>query len=146
MKKLLVITILFVFNWNVSIKAQSKVSKPNIIIIFTDDQGYQDVGVFGSPLIKTPNLDKMASDGMKFTDFYSASSICSPSRAALLTGAYPQRIGVPEVLWPNKSGGLSQEELTIADMLKTKNYATGCIGKWHLGDEAQYLPTNQYSV
>jgi len=143
MKKLLIIVILSVFSWNISIKAQSKTSKPNIIIIFTDDQGYQDVGVFGSPLIKTPNLDKMAAEGIKFTDFYSASSICSPSRAGLLTGAYPQRIGVPEVLWPNKQGGLSSEELTIADMLKTKNYATACIGKWHLGDEAQYLPTNQ---
>ncbi|ALJ06706.1 arylsulfatase [Pseudalgibacter alginicilyticus] len=131
------------FSWNVSVKAQSKTSQPNIIIIFTDDQGYQDIGVFGSPLIKTPNLDKMAADGIKFTDFYSASSICSPSRAALLTGAYPQRIGVPEVLWPNIAGGLSSEETTIADMLKTKNYATACIGKWHLGDEAQYLPTNQ---
>ncbi|WP_082379233.1 sulfatase family protein [Pseudalgibacter alginicilyticus] len=143
MKKLFIISILSIFSWNVSVKAQSKTSQPNIIIIFTDDQGYQDIGVFGSPLIKTPNLDKMAADGIKFTDFYSASSICSPSRAALLTGAYPQRIGVPEVLWPNIAGGLSSEETTIADMLKTKNYATACIGKWHLGDEAQYLPTNQ---
>ncbi|PQV50208.1 arylsulfatase A-like enzyme [Jejuia pallidilutea] len=143
MKKLVIITLLLVFSWNLSIKAQANASTPNIIIIFTDDQGYQDVGVFGSPLIKTPNLDKMASEGIKFTNFYSASSICSPSRAALLTGAYPQRIGVPEVLWPNIAGGLSSEETTIADMLKTKNYATACIGKWHLGDEAQYLPTQQ---
>ena len=128
---------------NMDLKAQQKPSSPNIIIFFTDDQGYQDVGVFGSPLIKTPNLDKMASDGIKFTDFYAASSVCSPSRAALLTGAYPPRVGVPKVLWPNLPGGLNSQELTIADMLKTKGYATACIGKWHLGDESQYLPTAQ---
>ena len=123
--------------------AQNKSDKPNIIIVFTDDQGYQDVGVFGSPLIKTPNLDNMAANGIKFTDFYAASSVCSPSRAALLTGSYPPRVGVPKVLWPNLPGGLNNQELTIADMLKTKGYNTACIGKWHLGDEAQYLPTKQ---
>ena len=85
----------------------------------------------------------MASDGIRFTDFYSASPVCSPSRAALLTGSYPPRVGVPKVLWPNLPDGLSNQELTIADMLKTKNYATACIGKWHLGDQAQYLPTMQ---
>ncbi|SHI70451.1 Sulfatase [Pseudozobellia thermophila] len=120
-----------------------KGSRPNIVIVFTDDQGYQDVGVFGSSLIKTPNLDTMAGNGIKFTDFYSASPVCSPSRAALLTGAYPPRVGVPKVLWPNLEGGLSNQEMTIADMLKAKGYATACIGKWHLGDEAQYLPTQQ---
>ena len=116
---------------------------PNIIIVFTDDQGYQDVGCFGSPLIKTPNLDKMAAEGMRFTDFYSASSVCSPSRAALLTGCYPLRVGVPRVLWPNLDGGLPTKEITIADMLKEKGYATACIGKWHLGDQPHYLPTAQ---
>ena len=123
--------------------AQNKSDKPNIIIVFTDDQGYQDVGVFGSPLIKTPNLDNMAANGIKFTDFYAASSVCSPSRAALLTGSYPPRVGVPKVLWPNLPGGLNNQELTIADMLKTKGYNTACIGKWHLGDQQQYLPTSQ---
>uniref|UniRef100_UPI004048ABD6 sulfatase family protein n=1 Tax=Mariniflexile sp. TaxID=1979402 RepID=UPI004048ABD6 len=141
--KLAVIAITVFLSCNFSLIGQNKESKPNVIIFFTDDQGYQDVGVFGSPLIKTPNLDKMAENGIKFTDFYSASSICSPSRAALLTGAYPPRVGVPEVLWPNLDGGLSSKELTIADMLKTKNYATACIGKWHLGDQPQYLPTAQ---
>jgi len=126
-----------------SMMAQSTTEKPNVIIIFTDDQGYEDVGVFGSPLISTPNLDTMAKNGMKFTDFYSASSVCSPSRAGLLTGAYPLRVGVPKVLWPNIPGGLSNEELTIADMLKTQDYATACIGKWHLGDKDQYMPTAQ---
>jgi len=126
-----------------SLNAQNKNSKPNFIIVFTDDQGYQDVGVFGSPLIKTPNLDKMAESGIQFTDFYSASPVCSPSRAALLTGAYPPRVGVPKVLWPNLPGGLPTEELTIADMLKPQNYATACIGKWHLGDKDQFMPTAQ---
>ncbi len=142
MKKILcVITI--ILSYNLPLLAQEKQAKPNVIIIFTDDQGYQDVGVFGSPLIKTPNLDKMAMDGIKFTDFYSASPVCSPSRAALLTGSYPPRVGVPKVLWPNKPGGLNNQETTIADMLKTKGYSTACIGKWHLGDEPQYLPTTQ---
>ncbi|MEP3836184.1 MAG: sulfatase [Algibacter sp.] len=139
--------IAFVFSAFLSCKmaliAQNITDKPNIIIVFTDDQGYQDVGVFGSPLIKTPNLDNMASNGIMFTDFYAASSVCSPSRAALLTGSYPNRVGVPQVLWPNLPGGLSNEEQTIADMLKKQNYATGCIGKWHLGDQQQYLPTSQ---
>ncbi|CAH8282427.1 arylsulfatase A [Mariniflexile fucanivorans] len=140
MNKVAVILIV-VFSWSYSIKAQSKTAKPNVIIIFTDDQGYQDVGVFGSPLISTPNLDNMAKNGIKFTDFYSASPVCSPSRAALLTGAYPARVGVTSVLWPNRPGGLSNQELTIADMLKAKNYATACIGKWHLGDKDEYMPT-----
>lgn len=140
----LILSLVIVFFSAISlVNAQSEQLKPNIIIFFTDDQGYQDVGVFGSPLIKTPNLDKMAADGIKFTAFYSASSVCSPSRAALLTGSYPPRVGVPKVLWPNLPGGLSNQELTIADMLKTKNYKTACIGKWHLGDQPQYLPTKQ---
>ncbi|WP_372652172.1 sulfatase [Draconibacterium sp.] len=117
--------------------------KPNVIIFFTDDQGYNDVGCFGSPLIKTPHLDQMANDGIRFTDFYSASSVCSPSRAALLTGCYPLRVGVPVVLWPASETGLAQSEVTIADMLKEQGYATACIGKWHLGDKPELLPTSQ---
>lgn len=142
-KSFLIGLVIVFSSYNMCLIAQSKSLSPNIIIFFTDDQGYQDVGVFGSPLIKTPNLDKMAENGIKFTDFYAASPVCSPSRAALLTGAYPPRVGVPKVLWPNLPGGLSNEELTIADMLKTKNYATACIGKWHLGDQPQYLPIAQ---
>lgn len=116
---------------------------PNIIIFFTDDQGYQDVGCFGSPLIKTPNLDRMAKEGVRFTNFYSAAPVCSPSRAALLTGCYPPRVGVPRVLWPNDTIGLNSKEITIADMLKTKGYTTACIGKWHLGDKPIFLPDQQ---
>ncbi len=116
---------------------------PNIIILFTDDQGYQDMGVFGSPNIKTPNLDRMASEGMRFTDFYVGASVCSASRAALLTGCYPQRVGVQGALRPNCEGGLDPKHVTIAEMLKSAGYATGAIGKWHLGDEKKYLPTNR---
>jgi len=114
---------------------------PNIVLIFTDDQGYQDLGCFGSPLIKTPHLDKMAAEGMRFTSFYSASSVCSPSRAGLLTGCYPVRVNVPRVLFPGSKTGLNPEEITIADLLKTKGYATACIGKWHLGHHPSMLPT-----
>jgi arylsulfatase A-like enzyme len=116
--------------------------KPNFIIIFTDDQGYQDLGVFGSPKIKTPNIDQMANEGMRFTDFYSAASVCTPSRAALLTGCYPERVGDLDVLFPHQNIGLNPEETTIAAMLKGIGYATACIGKWHLGHKKEFLPTS----
>lgn len=116
--------------------------KPNFVIIFTDDQGYQDVGCFGSPSIKTPSLDQMAAEGMRFTDFYSAASVCSPSRAALLTGCYPPRVGITRVLFPRDNIGLNPKELTIADILRERGYATACIGKWHLGHLPEFLPTS----
>ena len=114
---------------------------PNFVVIFTDDQGYQDVGCFGSPKIKTPHLDRMAAEGMKLTDFYSAASVCTPSRAALLTGCYPTRVSLPSVLFPRSKTGLHADEVTIAEILKAKGYATMCIGKWHLGFQKQFLPT-----
>ena len=118
--------------------------KPNIIVIFNDDQGYQDLGCFGSPDIKTPRIDQMAAEGMKFTSFMVASPVCSASRAALLTGCYPNRVGVPGVFFPNRDqGGLPPKQVTIAEMLKTVGYKTKAVGKWHLGDEPKYLPTNQ---
>jgi len=117
-------------------------SKPNFVIIFTDDQGYQDVGCFGSPSIKTPNLDRMAAEGMRFTDFYAAASVCSPSRAALLTGCYPPRVGITKVLFPRDNIGLNPNEITTADILKKQGYATACIGKWHLGHLPEFLPTS----
>lgn len=118
--------------------------EPNFIIIFTDDQGYGDIGVFGATDIATPNLDRMADEGVQFTNFYVGSSVCTPSRAALLTGSYPKRIGLQEgVLFPRDTTGLHPDEITIADLLKEKGYATACIGKWHLGRPETLLPTSQ---
>jgi arylsulfatase A len=118
---------------------------PNFIVIFTDDQGYQDVGCFGSPDIATPHLDRMARAGMRFTSFYVAAPVCTPSRAALLTGKYPKRLGMAKgVLFPHSGGnGLPPGEITLADHLKQKNYATACFGKWHLGHMDHVLPTAQ---
>jgi arylsulfatase A len=123
--------------------ALSQAAKPNFIIIFTDDQGYEDLGCFGSPLIKTPEIDKMAAEGARFSSFYSANAICSASRAALLTGRYPSRNGVFHVYYPGANKGLNAEEFTIAEVLKPAGYRTAIIGKWHLGDRPQFLPTTQ---
>jgi len=117
--------------------------RPNFIIIFTDDQGYQDVGCFGSPLIRTPNLDRMAAEGMKLTDFYVAAAVCSPSRAALLTGCYPPRVSITKVLFPEDDIGLNLTELTIANILKAHGYVCACVGKWHLGHLPEFLPSQQ---
>ncbi|MCZ6673097.1 MAG: sulfatase [Verrucomicrobia bacterium] len=120
---------------------------PNFVVIFCDDLGYGDLRAFGNPTIKTPNLDRMAEEGQKWTQFYSADPVCTPSRAGLLTGRYPIRNGMTSakrvVLFPDSSGGLPQEEITIAEVLKQKNYATAAIGKWHLGHLSQYLPMTQ---
>lgn len=116
---------------------------PNVVLIFVDDQGYQDLSSYGSPHIKTPNIDSLARDGMRFTSFYSAYCVCSASRASLMTGCYQPRLNMPGVLGPNSKVGLHPNEVTIADMLKTKDYATMCIGKWHLGDSPETLPTAQ---
>ncbi|VGO13823.1 Arylsulfatase [Pontiella desulfatans] len=128
-----------------ALSALSAQRPPNVIIVFTDDQGYQDIGCFGSPDIATPHLDQMAQEGMRFTDFHVAAPVCTPSRAALLTGKYPQRLGMAKgVLFPHSGDkGLAPEEITIAEQLKKKNYATACIGKWHLGHTERVLPTAQ---
>jgi len=121
--------------------------KPNIIIIFCDDLGYGDLGVFGHPTIQTPNIDNMAMEGQKWTNFYAAASVCTPSRAGLLTGRLPIRNGMCShkrgVLFPNSAGGLPDEEITIAEAVKSAGYKTACIGKWHLGHLPQYLPVKQ---
>ena len=120
-------------------------TQPNIVIIFCDDLGYGDLATFGHPTIRTPNLDKMAEDGQKWTNFYAAASVCTPSRAAIMTGRLPIRNGMcgnRRVLFPNSIGGLQNSEITIAEALKTRGYSTACIGKWHLGHLPEYLPTN----
>lgn len=117
--------------------------KPNVIIIYNDDLGYQDLGCYGSPNIKTPRVDQLAKEGMRFTDFYSASPVCSASRAALLTGCYPQRVGVPGVISAGANQGLAPKHTTLAELMKSVGYATAAVGKWHLGDQPQHLPTNQ---
>ena len=113
---------------------------PNFVIVFADDQGYQDVGVFGSPDIDTPNLDRMAAEGIRFTDFYVGQAVCSASRASLLTGCYPNRIGILGALNPSSTIGINAKERTIAEILKTRGYATAIYGKWHLGHQRQFLP------
>ena len=123
-------------------KKESKVEiPPNVILIFTDDQGYQDVGTFGSPNIETPHLDQMAKEGVKLTSFYSAQPICSASRAGILTGCYPNRIGIHNALGPGSPTGINASEMTIAEMLKNIGYKTAIFGKWHLGDSPNFLPT-----
>ena len=121
--------------------------KPNIVLVNCDDLGWGDLGVYGSTINKTPALDKMAEEGVRFTDFYVASGVCSPSRGALLTGCYPQRIGFGafdgfRVLFPGDGIGLNPDETTIAGALKDVGYSTKIIGKWHCGDQPEFLPTN----
>lgn len=121
--------------------------KPNVVIIFCDDLGYGDLACFGHPTIATPNLDRMAREGQKWTNFYAAAPVCTPSRAALMTGRLPIRNGMcsatRRVLFPDSAGGLPKEEVTIADALRAAGYATACVGKWHLGHLPEYLPTEQ---
>jgi len=122
--------------------------KPNVVIIFTDDQGYADLSCYGAKDFSTPNIDQLAETGMRFTDFYVGASVCTPSRAALLTGCYPQRVGLGGVLFPkgpvwtkNKTNkGLNADETTLAELLKEEGYATACVGKWHLGHLSEFLP------
>ena len=117
--------------------------RPNVILIFIDDMGYGDVGFNGATVPKTPNLDQMAAEGMKFTDFYVGCAVCSGSRTALLTGCHYQRLSMNAVLFPNSDRGLHPEEVTLADMLKAAGYRTACVGKWHLGHLPPCLPTYQ---
>ncbi|MEW4562317.1 sulfatase [Bremerella sp. JC770] len=130
----------------ISAQETSQPSKPNFVVIFCDDLGYGDLGCFGNPTIRTRHLDQMAGEGMKFTQFYVAAPVCTPSRAALMTGRLPCRSGMcsnkRRVLFPNSNGGIPAEEVTIAEALKEGGYATACIGKWHLGHHKQFLPTN----
>ncbi len=124
-------------------------SGPNIVVIYCDDLGYGDIGPFGSKVHRTPNLDRMAAEGRCFTSFYSTSGVCTPSRSSLMTACYPRRVGLHEnggkqwVLFPGDARGLSPSEMTVAEVLKAQGYATACVGKWHLGDQPEFLPTRQ---
>ncbi|MBM3724219.1 MAG: sulfatase [Acidobacteria bacterium] len=120
----------------------AQAARPNIILIYCDDLGYGDLGCYGSK-IRTPNLDRMAAEGVRFTHFYSANPVCSPSRAALMTGRYPTRVGVPRVFFPGDKEGLARDEVTMAAMLKEHGYKTMCVGKWHLGHLPPYLPASR---
>lgn len=141
MKYFLLKFLLFlIFSISCGVAIAQKTSTPNIIIILMDDMGYADVGPFGATAYKNPNIDKLAAEGTKFTNYYSAQPICTASRAGLLTGCYPNRIGLAGALQPDSKIGISDKELTIAQLLKQKNYKTIAIGKWHLGDNKQFLP------
>lgn len=128
--------------------AAETIAKPNFVIIFTDDQGYADLSCFGGRHVSTPRIDRMAAEGMKLTSFYVAAPVCTPSRAALMTGCYPKRINMATgsnfgVLLAGDSKGLNPKEVTIAEVLKSAGYKTGIFGKWHLGDQPDFLPTKQ---
>ena len=125
-----------------SMKMSSR-KKPNFVLLFADDMGYGDWSRGGHPTIRTPNMNKMADEGIQLTQFYSGNPVCSPSRSALLTGRNCIRTGVTNVFFPNNDMGMSQDEITIADALKPLGYATACIGKWHLGDAYEYRPLRQ---
>lgn len=122
---------------------QAQEQKPNIIFFYADDLGYSDLSCYGSPLNETPNLDQLAQDGVRFTDFYSTSPVSSPSRAGLLTGRFASRIGIHHVFFTNGFTGLPHSEITIAELLKEQGYSTAIFGKWHLGNDPQYLPRQQ---
>jgi arylsulfatase A-like enzyme len=113
---------------------------PNFVIIFMDDMGYADIGSFGAKGYTTPNLDRMAREGMRLTNFYAAQAVCTASRAALMTGCYSNRVGLTGALFPNAASGINAAEMTVAEILKTRGYATGIFGKWHLGDKPQFMP------
>ncbi|MDC3336053.1 sulfatase, partial [Opitutales bacterium] len=133
--KLKVVNFLFLFLFG-SLFAKS----PNVVIMFMDDMGYADIGPFGAKDYPTPNLDRMAREGRKFTDFYVTQAVCSASRAGLLTGCYNVRIGILGALGPKSNIGINPNEVTIAEICKQKGYATGCFGKWHLGHHKKFLP------
>ncbi|MCT1529383.1 sulfatase [Sphingobacterium daejeonense] len=136
-------TILFLLAFSSISLGQGKEAQPNIILVFMDDLGYGDLGVTGALDYHTPVLDRMANNGIRFTNFLVPQAVCSASRAALLTGTYPNRMGISGAFMPNAGVGLAPEEESLAEMLKSKGYATQIIGKWHLGNEPEFLPTKQ---
>src|SRR5215471_16349018 len=129
--------LLIFFAWALSVRAAVT---PNLVIILTDDQGYADVGVFGARGFVTPNLDRLAAQGRIFRNFHVAQPVCSASRCGLLTGCYPNRLGIHGALGPRSKVGISSNETTLAQLVKERGYATAIFGKWHLGDSPQFLP------
>ena len=115
-------------------------SRPNIVMIFIDDQGYADLGCFGAKDFVTPNVDRMAKEGMRFTDFHVSQAVCSASRAALLTGCYSNRVSILGALFPGNKIAINPDEMLMPEVLKQKGYATGMVGKWHLGDRKETMP------
>ncbi len=116
-------------------------SRPNIVLVLIDDMGYADIGPFGAKAYPTPSLDRMAAEGMRFTDFLVSSAVCSASRVALLTGCYHRRVGIDGALGPNAEQGINADEVTLAEICRQQGYATACFGKWHLGHHPKFLPT-----
>ena len=139
--QLLLLTLLSFSGWG---QMHSTESRPNVVIIFIDDQGYYDLGCYGATEVETPRIDQLAKEGIRFTDYYAAAPICSPSRAGLLTGAYPRRIGMETwVQRADSNRGIHADEVTIAELFKANGYTTACIGKWHLGDKKPFEPMAQ---
>ena len=141
-KQILYVIFLIIFN-SCDTEKDNKEISPNIVFIFADDLGYGDLSSFGASDINTPNIDFIGKNGIKFTDFYSVSSVCTPSRAGMLTGRYPQRFGLNGVLFPDSHTGLPSSEYTIAELLRDNGYKTGMVGKWHLGHKYEFLPLQQ---
>jgi arylsulfatase A-like enzyme len=138
---LTLVTVLLAVPWPVICAPATPERRPNVVLIFCDDMGHADVGCYGARGYKTPNIDRLARQGMRFTDFYVAQAVCSASRAALLTGCYPNRIGIKGALNPRAKVGIHSNEVTIAELLKQRGYATAIFGKWHLGSLPEFLPT-----
>ena len=143
MRKRILYVILLIVSISCNIEKDNNATSPNIVFIFADDLGYGDLSSYGASDIKTPNIDFIAKNGIKFTDFYSVSSVCTPSRAGMLTGRYPQRFGLNGVLFPDSHTGLPSTEYTIAELLRDNGYNTGMVGKWHLGHKYEFLPLQQ---
>src|SRR5687767_2179058 len=137
--KLLFLTLLLTLA--IPSRTLSESRPPNVVIVFADDLGWFDVGFNGNKEASTPNLDRMAREGMRLTDFYIGQPVCSASRAALLTGCYPNRVGILGALNPNAAIGIHSNEVTMAELLKPRGYATAIFGKWHLGHHPEFLPT-----